>query len=293
MDYIGRIFRPPSEAESMLLQITVGCSHNKCTYCAMYSDGDQKFRVKPWETVKADIDEIANSSYNPRRIFLCDGDALILSTDKLCKILEEIRTCIPSVRRVGVYGDARSVLKKSIADLTRLKELGLGIVYHGVESGSDQVLENICKGSNAEQAVETAHRLKEAGIRHSVIVMLGVGGTELSEIHAAETAKILTAMDPPFVGALTTTVVPGTPMNDAQLSGEFTLPDPWQMLDELRTIIDKSEMTRCAFHSNHASNYLPLRLNLPTDREKGLKLIDEILSERDPSMLKDERLRGL
>jgi len=293
VDYIGRIFRPPSEAESMLLQVTVGCSHNKCTYCAMYSDDDQKFRLKPWETVKADIDEIANSNYNPRRIFLCDGDALILSTDKLCRILEEIRTCIPSVRRVGVYGDARSVLKKSVADLTKLREFGLGIVYHGVESGNNLVLENICKGSTAEQAVETAHRLKEAGIRHSVIVMLGVGGTELSEVHAVETAKILTAMDPPFVGALTTTVVPGTPMSDAQISGEFTLPDPWQMLDELRIIVNNAALTRCAFHSNHASNYLPLRLNLPTDKEKGLKLIDEILGQRDPSMLKDERLRGL
>ncbi|MBT3317984.1 radical SAM protein, partial [bacterium] len=273
--------------------VTVGCSHNKCTYCAMYSDGDQKFKVKPWETVKADIDEIANSGYQPKRMFLCDGDALILSTDKLCKILEEIRTSIPSVRRVGVYGDARSVLKKSASELKQLKDLGLGIVYHGVESGSNQVLKNICKGSTAEQAIETAHRLKEAGIRHSVIVMLGVAGTELSELHATETAKILTAMNPPFVGALTTTVIPETPMGIAQQAGEFALPDPWGMLDELRTIIEQAELTRCAFHSNHASNYLPLRLNLPTDRDKGLKLIDEIMRDRDPSMLKDERLRGL
>ncbi len=296
MDYIGQIFRPPSEAESLLLQISVGCSHNKCSYCAMYDHSDQGFRIKKWETIAADIDEAAtwkNRGLTIRRVFLCDGDALILPMDFLEKTLLTLKEKIPTVRRVGVYGDARSILRKTPEQLLRLKELGLGIVYHGVESGDDEVLRQINKGSDAAQAVESALRLKEAGLRHSVMVMLGLGGAEGSARHAAATAEILTAMDPPFVGALTTTLVPGTPLFDQAENGDFILPDAWGMLEELRTIIRGSSFTRCRFHSNHASNYLPLSLNLPADREKALAMLDQVLKRRDDEDLKPDFLRGL
>jgi radical SAM superfamily enzyme YgiQ (UPF0313 family) len=296
MDHIGQIFRPPSEAESLLLQISLGCSHNKCTYCAMYDDPRQGFRIKDWSIIAADIDEAARWSEQHqmiRRVFLCDGDALILPQDFLEKVLTTLHHKIPTVRRIGIYGDARSILRKSPEQLSRLQELGLGIVYHGVESGDDEVLTRVNKGSNAAQAIEAAQRLKAAGIRHSVMVMLGLAGSIDSRRHARATAEILTAMDPPFVGALTTTLVPGTPLYEQAEKGEFQLPDPWGMLEELRIIIAGSRFTRCRFHSNHASNHLPLSLNLPADRDRALGLLDEVLNRRDDGDLKPEFLRGL
>ena len=296
MDHVGRIFRPPSEAESLLLQVTVGCSHNRCTYCAMYQDPEQKFRIKPLEQVHRDIDEaaaLAARGYPIRRVFLCDGDALILPTAHLMEILTALKQRIPSVRRVGVYGDARSILRKSPEDLALLRDSGLGIVYHGAESGDDQVLAAVHKGSTADEAVQAAALLRAAGIRHSVMVMLGLGGVERSQEHARATAGLLTAMDPPFVGALTTTLVPGTPLNEQATAGHFQLPDPWGMLRELRVLVAESRFTRCRFHANHASNYLPLSLNLPTDRDGALARMDSILERRDDDDLKPEFLRGL
>lgn len=296
MDHVGRLFRPPSEAESLLLQVSLGCSHNKCTYCTMYDLDEQRFGVKPMSTVLADIEEAARiSEAGPpiRRVFLCDGDALILPTDHLAKIMGRLRERIPTVRRVGIYGDARSILRKSPAELAQLKELGLGIVYHGVESGDDAVLTRVVKGSSAAEAVEAAGRLREAGIRHSVMVMLGLGGLAGSADHAARTADILTAMDPPFVGALTTTVLPGTPLAVEQAEGRFTLPDRWGLLEELRVIIRDSSFSRCRFHSNHASNYLPLSLNLPADRTRALDALDRVLAARDETHLRPDYLRGL
>lgn len=293
MDYVGQIFRPPSEARSLLLQVTVGCSWNRCTYCAMYRGADQRFRAKPFDTVAADIEEAAALGRPLPRVFLCDGDALVLSTDKLVRILDRLRERIPSVRRVGIYGDARTILRKSVDELVRLRELGLGIVYHGVESGDPETLRRIDKGSTRGETVEAAARLREAGIRHSVIVMLGIGGVERSREHAEATADLLTEMDPPYVGALTTTLVPGTLLHAAAGRGEFELPDPWGMLEELEILVARGRPTRCAFHSNHASNYLPLRMNLPTDRETGLAAIREVLARRDRDDLKPEEWRGL
>ena len=296
MDQVGRIFRPPSEAQSLLLQVALGCSHNRCTYCAMYDLPEQSFRIKPWETVRADIEEAARFSAEVepiRRVFLCDGDALILPVDHLARILGHLRERIPAVRRVGIYGDARSILRKSPPDLARLHELGLDIVYHGVESGDDRVLARVNKGSTAAEAAAAADLLRAAGIRHSVMVMLGLGGRDGSEQHARLTADLLTRMDPPFVGALTTTVIPGTPLAAEQDDGRFTLPDPWGMLEELRILIRDSRLSRCRFHSNHASNYLPLSMNLPADRDLALQRIGAVLASRRPDDLRPEHLRGL
>jgi len=291
VDHIGRIFRPPSEARSFLLQVTVGCSHNRCAYCDMYRD--KHFRPKPWDTVRADIEEAASLGPQFRRVFLCDGDALILPTRKLLQILEAIAEHLPWVERVGVYGDTRSVGRKSVEELTALREAGLGIVYHGMESGDDETLRRIDKGGCAEDCVTTAAKLRDAGIVHSVMVLLGVGGIERSREHARATATVLGHMDPPFVGTLTTTVVPNTPLAAMEARGEFAIPAKFELLRELRDIVAGSNFSACRFSANHASNYLPLRADLPEHKGALVQLLDEVLEARDESLLKPEALRGL
>jgi len=291
VDYVGRIFRPPSEADSLLLQVTVGCSHNRCAYCDMYRD--KTFRAKQKDVIEKDLDEAASLGPRFDKVFLCDGDALILSTARLLELLGEIRERLPWVRRVGTYGDTRSVGKKSVAELRALREAGLGIVYHGVESGSDAVLALVDKGGTRAQCAETAAKLREADIVHSVIVLLGIGGTALSETHARETATLLTEMDPPFVGALTTTVVPNTPVAELEARGDFELPGKFRLLEELRTLVADSSFTKCRFSSNHASNYLPVRAELPRDKNELVRILDEVLAARDERILKPEWMRGL
>ena len=291
VDYVGKIFRPPSEARSFLLQVTVGCSHNRCAYCDMYRD--KQFRPKPWETIAADLEEAARMGPRFRRVFLCDGDALILPTHQLLRILEAIRASLPWVEREGVYGDTRSVGRKGVEELRALRQAGLGIVYHGMESGDDETLRRIDKGGTAEECVQTAARLREAGIVHSVMVLLGIGGKDRSREHARATAAVLSRMDPPFVGALTTTVVPGTPLAEAQARGDFELPEKFGMLEELRGIVAGSDFSACRFSANHASNYLPLTADLPTHKQELVALLDRVLETRDERLLKPEGLRGL
>ena len=291
MDYVGSIYRPPSEANSMLVQVTLGCSHNRCTYCAMYLQ--KRFSTKPWEVIEKDIREAASIGPRFRRVFLCDGDALILSTDRLQRILSAIRDELPWVERVSLYGDTRSVLKKSVDELRSLQELGLGMVYHGVESGDDDVLRAIRKGGTREEVIRTAARLREAGLDHSVIVMLGLGGIEGGEKHARATASLLSAIDPPYVGVLTTTVVPGTPLHDAVERGEFVLPSKFQMLRELLIITENTKVSNCRFSSNHASNYLPVRCTMPRDQAEIVRVLRGVVEAGDERMLRPEWSRGL
>ncbi len=291
VDYVGRIFRPPSEAPSFLLQVTVGCSHNRCAYCDMYRD--KRFTAKPWDTIAADIEEAAAMGPRFRRVFLCDGDALILPTRKLLRVLEAVGQRLPWVERVGVYGDTRSVGRKSVEELTQLREAGLGIVYHGMESGDDTTLTNIDKGGTADECIQTADKLRAAGIVHSVMVLLGIGGTERTAEHPRATARVLSRMDPPYVGALTTTVVPGTPLWQQQERGEFTLPGKFELLTELRELVANVDFSACRFSANHASNYLPLRADLPAHKDELVAMLDQVLEVRDESLLKPEALRAL
>jgi len=291
MRYEGRIFRPPSEANSLLLQATIGCSHNRCTFCSMYRE--KTFRVRPTADVIADIE--AARAHGPAydRVFLCDGDALTLSTNRLLPILEAIRENLPWVRRVGVYGDTRSVLSKDVAELCALRDAGLGIVYHGLESGDDEVLRRLQKGATAAAACAMADKLRAAGIAHSVIVLLGAGGVALSAAHAHATAACLSAMDPAYVGALALMVEPGTPLAADLRAGRFVLPDKFGLLAELATLIDETRVTTCRFSANHASNYLPLKGDLPRDQERLLDTVNRVLATRDERFLKPEFLRGL
>jgi len=290
MDYEGFIIRPPSEAYSLLLQVTTGCSHNKCTFCGTYRQ--KKFKIKPIERIKKDLDE-ARQYEDVDRVFLCDGDALIIPQPKLKEILELINENLSDIERIGTYANAKSILRKSVEELKELKSLGLKIVYLGVETGNAELLKKIHKGVTYEQMIQAGRRIKEAGIILSVTVLLGLGGREKSIDHALDTAKILTDMDPDYVGALTLMLIPETEMYEDYLAGRFVLPDQFGFIRELYLMIEKSSFTDCYFTSNHASNYLPVKAHLPREKEKNLKMIGSVIHEKDISRLRPEYLRGL
>jgi radical SAM superfamily enzyme YgiQ (UPF0313 family) len=289
MKYEGMIFRPPSEAESLILQVTVGCSYNQCTFCGAYQG--KRFRVKKFEKIKEDIDEV--SPYRIRRVFLADGDALIIPQKKLIRILSYLKEKLTGLERVGIYANARDILLKDVEELKALKDLGVGILYLGLESGDPEVLKRIKKNANVDQMIQAARRVKESGILLSVTVILGLGGVEGSQIHAKETAKVLSEMDPDYVGALSLMIVPGTPIEKEIETGSLVLPTPFGLIQELEAMIENSHMTHCFFASNHASNYLPLRIQLPEEKEEALRRIREVLKRKDPALLRPEYLRAL
>jgi radical SAM superfamily enzyme YgiQ (UPF0313 family) len=285
------IYRPPSEAESLILQVTVGCSYNRCTFCSAYQG--KSFRIKSFEEVKEDIDEA--SSYGARipRVFLADGDALIIPQTGLVQILQYLRMKVKGLERVGIYANARDILKKGLEELKELKELGVGIIYLGLESGNPEVLKRIKKNATTDLMIRAAKRVKESGIVLSVTVLLGIGGVELSRTHAEDTGKVLSEMDPDFVGALSLIVVPGTPIEKEIRTGKLVLPTPFGLIQELETMITNCRFTRCFFASNHASNYLPLRIRMPEEKEDALRRIREVLQRKDPALLRPEYLRAL
>jgi radical SAM superfamily enzyme YgiQ (UPF0313 family) len=287
--YEGMIFRPPSEADSLILQVTVGCSYNRCTFCGAYQG--KRFRVKRFEEIKEDIDEV--SPYKISRVFLADGDALIIPQEKLLQILSYLRAKLKGLERVGIYANAKNILRKDVEELKALKELGLGIIYLGMESGDPEVLKRIKKNATVDQLIGAGKRVKDSGILLSVTVILGLGGVEGSQRHAVETAKILSEMDPDYVGALSLMIVPGTPIEEEIEAGRLVLPTPFGLIQELETMIRNGQFTRCFFASNHASNYLPLRIRLPEEKEEALKRIREVLRKRDPELLRPEYLRAL
>jgi radical SAM superfamily enzyme YgiQ (UPF0313 family) len=285
------IYRPPSEAESLILQVTVGCSYNRCTFCSAYQG--KSFRIKSVEEVKEDIDEV--SSYGARipRVFLADGDALIIPQKGLLQILQYLKMKLKGLERVGIYANARDILKKEVEELKELKDLGVGIIYLGLESGNPEVLKRIKKNATTDLMIRAARRVKESGIVLSVTVLLGIGGVELSQAHAEDTGKVLSGMDPDFVGALSLIVVPGTPIEKEIRTGKLVLPTPFGLVQELETMITNCRFTRCFFASNHASNYLPLRIRMPEEKEEALRRIREVLQRKDPALLRPEYLRAL
>lgn len=275
MHYEGVIIRPPSEADSILLQVTVGCSHNKCTFCGTYKG--ERFRIKDEAIVDRDIRYAARNFPFLRRVFLCDGDALILPQPKLVRIMSRIREEMPWIQRIGLYGNAKSILRKTPEELEELKALGLGIVYLGLESGDERVLREIRKGVSPEKMIEAGRLIRSMGMKLSVTALLGIAGRERSLQHARATGEVLSAMDPNYVGVLTLIVLPNTELGRMVRDGGFELPEPREMLLELREMLFYTHMTRGLFLSNHASNYLPIKVRMPADKEKALNTIDRAL----------------
>ncbi len=291
MRYEGSIYRPPSEARSLILQATVGCSHNKCTFCVMYKD--KKYRERSLEDIFADIRRARQVLGDVRRVFLADGNALAMDSDNLLAVLQELYQTFPSLERVGIYANPSDLLGKSLAQLEALKKAGLGIIYLGVETGNEVLLERVRKGATADEILQAGLRAKEAGIPLSVTVINGLGGHELMEAHAADTAKLINAMDPDYLGLLTLMLPPGTPMARQVERGEFQVPGPLDILAEIEKMLSPLELTNCLFRSNHASNYLPLGGVLPRDKEEILKRLRAVLSQADTGRLRPEHFRAL
>lgn len=289
MDYQGNIFRPPSEAFSILLQVTTGCSHNKCTFCGMYKGS--RFTIKDDATIMADIDFAAHHCRKQNRLFLCDGDALILPQQRLVTILRTIREKLPWVERVGSYANTKSIRMQSLEQLRELRELGLTIAYMGLESGDDVTLVKIVKGADSERMIEMGRKIRAAGIKLSITVLLGIAEKERSTVHARETGRVLTAIDPEYVGALSLMLTPGTPAYEDCRRGTRYLPGPEEMLEELYHMLDATTLSDGYFHANHASNYLPIKAKLPEDKARTLDIIRKALAGKVG--LRPEYMRGL
>ena len=291
LHYEEPVFRPPSEANALILQLTVGCSWNRCTYCGMYRN--KEFRVRPVAEICHEIRSMAPLGSHFKRIFLADGDALAAPQDVIEAVLNEIRTAMPWVLRVGIYADSRSILKTGQEQLSRLGDLGLGIVYFGAESGDDRTLKLVKKGATAERQLEACRVVRQAGLKLSVMVLLGLAGREGSERHARSTGAFLESAAPTYGAALTVSPVPGTEFHAAVEAGSIEIPDRWGMLQELLLMLEAMEGYRGPFHANHASNYLPLKLRLPRDRQQTIELLKKVIRERDESQLMPEWARGL
>jgi radical SAM superfamily enzyme YgiQ (UPF0313 family) len=303
------IIRPPSEHDSYYLPLTSGCSNNTCSFCAF---SFSKLGIRELDEVKQEIDAMSIymnqriwtagepdivyeilSDWNGKKVFFQDGDALVYPYPKLLEALQYLNQKFPAIERIASYATPQDILRRSLKELKTLKEQKLGILYMGVESGDDEVLQKIQKNANHHQMVEAAKKVKESGILLSVSVILGLGGVKGSEKHALETARILTEMDPDYAGALTLTLIPETALYKEWERGEFELITPFDSLGELKTIVENSTFSNCFFSSMHASNYYAIRGSMPEDRDKVLKQLNALLSRKNPDMLRPEFMRGL
>ena len=288
MHYEGNCIRPPPEASSILLQVTLGCSHNKCTFCGTYKD--KRFRIKDNDIILSDILFASKYMKGQDRVFLMDGDALIIPQKRLMWILERIKEHLPWVKRVGAYANTKSISMKSPQELTELREDRLGMIYLGVETGDDEIRKKINKGSSAQHCVEMGKRVKDAGMKLTVTLLLGVAGKEKSLEHARATGELISAIDPDYASALTVILIPGTPLWEEYERGDFQMPDERGLLIEMKEMIAHTNLSCGLFASNHASNYLAVRAWLPEGKQEALDLIDAAL--RGEIGLKPEWMRA-
>ena len=290
MRYEADIYRPPSEAYSLLIQVTIGCSHNKCTFCSMFKD--KVFRVRDVQEVLEDLESARRAYRRVERIFLCDGDALCLATSKLLVILEKIRELFPECRRVSVYGSAKDVLRKTPEELVQLRDAGIGMIYLGAESGSQKVLDAICKGVTRQEMIDAVRKIEDCGIPASVTFISGLAGKEGWEEHAIETGKMISEMNASYVGLLTLMLDSRAPITNQINRGELQLLSGEEVVAETYLLLKHANPEKpCVFRSNHASNYVSLRGNLPQDKPAMMAQLTRAME--NTGMLKDERFRML
>ncbi len=275
MRYEGTVYRPPSEANSLILQVTIGCAHNKCTFCSMYKD--KQFRMRSESEIFEDL-EVAKKMYpSVDKVFLADGNALVMPTDKLGRILKKINTLFPECKRIAIYGSPSDILSKSNEDLEYLKDLGLGIVYMGIESGSNQVLTAVKKGATSDQIIEAGQKIMSLKILLSTMVISGLGGESLWKEHALESAKVISAIGPDYIGLLTLLIEPNTPLADEIEQNKFKILKPLNVLKETHLMVSNIKVSHAIFRSNHASNYLVLKGVFPEDQNRVLGQIERAI----------------
>ncbi len=290
MRYVGDIYRPPSEAYSLLVQVTIGCSHNKCTFCNMYKA--KQFKVRDLDEVLEDLAWARAHYSRVEKIFLCDGDALCLANHKLLKVLDYITANFPECKSITTYGRATAAIAKSEEELAELRDHGLTMVYIGAESGSDKVLEKVNKGETRATLIEGVRKLEDAGIKTSVTFISGLAGSEMWEEHAIETGTMITEMNASYVSLLTLMLQSPAPMLDDWAAGRFQKLSAEEVLAETCLMLEHANPTKsCVFRSNHASNYVSLRGNIPDDNESMIASLKRCMEDR--GMLKDERFRML
>ncbi|MBS4538617.1 radical SAM protein [Clostridium sp. D2Q-11] len=288
MRYEGTVYRPPSEARSLIVQVTIGCAHNNCTFCSMYKD--KKFRIRKLEDIIDDLDSAREYYRDIKRIFLADGDALILKIENLLKILQHIKTIFPECERIGIYATPKDILNKSLDELKTLKENGLGIMYMGIESGNNEILYKVKKGVTSELMIEAGKKAKKSGIKLSVTLISGLGGRDKIKEHAMDSARVINEIKPDYVGLLTLMLEEGTELYNEYREGDFDLLSPEEVMIETKIFIENLNVNDCVFRSNHASNYISLKGVLNEDKNRLIKEIDDALKE---NMYKPEGLRGL
>lgn len=290
MNYEGAIYRPPSEARSLIIQATIGCSHNKCRFCGMYKD--KKFRIRDLEEIKKDITDAKNIYKSVFRIFIADGNALAMSTPNLLVILKHISFTFPDCERVGIYATPKDILRKSVMDLELLKNAGLGVIYLGIESGNPEVLKRVEKGATREEIIAAGRKIMGTDIKLSVTIISGLGGHLLSKEHAIDSATLVNEISPDYLGLLTLMIEEGAPIIDDLRNGTFSLLSPSEILKELLIFLENLDLKGpTLFRSNHASNYIPLGGELPDDKSRLIKEIKAALL--DDSNLKQESWRQL
>ena len=294
MRYEGDIYRPPGEWKSYLLQCTVGCSNNTCTFCSMYKA--KRYHVRPLEDVLEDIRMAQDTWYkNTETVFLCDGDAIDLPMDYLLTVLDALRRAFPRLRRVTTYAGPLSTLRKTPEELKTIREAGLHRAYLGVETGDDALLKHVRKGVGADGMLEAGQRLVAAGFDLWAIVITGLegGGKDALERNAALTAQMINAMRPNHLSSMTLMAIEGTPLYREVQRGELTLQTPFETLLETRELVRQIELDGLHYTSNHASNYLPIKCTLKQDRDRIVAQLDDVIRKEDPSVLRPEMYRGL
>ncbi len=277
MEYIGAVYRPPSEARSLILQVTLGCSHNQCTFCTMYKD--KQFKIRKLEDIFSDLESVSYLKNSVRKIFLADGNALVLSNEKLIAIMRKAKEIFPLCEKISVYAAPKDILRKTDEELLVLKKEGLSMMYLGVESGSDTVLRDIKKGVTAEEMIKAGRKAKRSGIKLSCMLISGIGGKKYSKEHALMSAKVASAINPDYLALLTLLVYEDTPLYKNIEAGEFELLDAKEVLIENKILIENLELENCVFRSNHASNYVSLDGIFPDDKEKILQEIEVALTD--------------
>lgn len=290
MRYEGSIYRPPSEAYSLIVQVTIGCAHNDCTFCSMFKD--KQFRVRDIEEVLQDLETARKSYKNIKKIFLADGDALVLTNEKLLIVLKKIKQLFPGCERVGIYGTPQDVNNKTLAELEELRDAGVGIIYIGAESGNDQVLHDIKKGSTRAEIITAIKKIEESGINASVTFISGLAGRDHWKEHAIDSGTLISETEPSYVGLLTLMVEQNAPMYPDVISGKFKKLSPEEVVAETTLLLENINVQKtCVFRSNHASNYVSLRGDLPKDKAKMTGQLHAAMENK--GMLKDERFRAL